>query len=194
MQDTLQCSTVEGSTPALPKGFHHHSWVVADHERTRAFYEGILCIPLIAFWIERDNFQGQELVIGHAFYGLKDGSRLSFFNVEGDKNMEKFKSPKTEIFNHIALHIDDETQQRYKRNLTEAGLFNFFLDHGYCHSLYTMDPDGLRLEFAVDDHRFEEINEYQTMTARESMRNWIAGNRASNNRWAAHDRGNQKLE
>ena len=187
MQDTMEKATLDRTTgPAVrsPKGFHHHSWVVADQERTRAFYEDMLGIPLIAFWIERDVFEGDELVIGHAFYGLQDGSRMSFFNLEGAAHQEKFKSPKTQIFNHIALHIDDETQARYKKNLDEAGIFNFSLDHGYCHSLYTMDPDGLRLEFAVDSTELNEINAEQAATAHASLKNWMDGKRASNNRWA----------
>lgn len=165
----------------LPQRLHHNAWVVVDQERTRAFYEDTLGIPLTAFWIETEQFEGQDLVLSHAFYGLEDGSALAFFSMADPEVHEKFKSPATEIFNHVALTVDETTQSELRSRMEAAGLFNFTIDHGYCESLYTMDPDGLRLEFAVDSANADQINAAQLKTAHSSLKAWMAGERASNN-------------
>ena len=46
----------------LPERLHHHAYVCADQERTRRFYEDVLGLPLIATWIEREEYEGQILV------------------------------------------------------------------------------------------------------------------------------------
>lgn len=55
------------------------------------------------------------------------------------------------------------------------------LDHGYCVSLYVTDPNGLLLEFTVDDGRAPEINEARRADAHSELRRWLAGDHTSNN-------------
>lgn len=167
----------------LPRRLHHNAWVVSDQERTHAFYEGVLGMPLTAFWIERDDFRGHEIVMSHAFYGLEDGSALAFFNFADPKLQERFKSPSTEVFNHVALVVDEETQQRFRSRLGAAQIPTFDIDHGYCRSLYVTDPDGLRLELTVDSPQVDQINAEQLRTAHASLASWMGGARNSNNHW-----------
>jgi len=165
----------------LPARLHHNAWVVEDQERTRQFYEDVLGMPLVQFWIEDVPFEGG--VLSHAFYGMSDGSALAFFCMASPKAHEKFKSPVTELFNHVALKVDRETQDRLLERINAAGYKNFSIEHGYCRSLYVTDPDGLRLEFTLDAANVEEINAVQARTARETLNKWVAGYRTSNNQW-----------
>lgn len=165
----------------LPSRLHHTAWVVEDQERTRAFYEDVLGFPLVAFWVEVEPFGDDTLVLSHSFFGLEDGSALAFFNMADERFHERFKSPKTEMFNHVALNVDKDTQEAIKTRVDEAGIPSYIIDHGYCHSLYVVDPDGLRLEFAVDAPNVEAIDKNQRSTAHESLRKWMEGRRDSNN-------------
>lgn len=174
-------SDTEQKPRLLPARLHHNAWVVEDQERTRHFYEDVLGMPLVQFWIEDVPFEGG--VLSHAFYGMSDGSALAFFCMASPKAHEKFKSPTTELFNHVALKVDRETQDRLLERINAAGYKNFSIEHGYCRSLYVTDPDGLRLEFTLDAANVEEINAVQARTARETLNRWVAGNRKSNNDW-----------
>jgi hypothetical protein len=72
VQETLKSSgsgeqTADEQTSArplrhLPERLYHHAYVCADQERTRRFYEDVLGLPLIATWIEREEYEGQILV------------------------------------------------------------------------------------------------------------------------------------
>lgn len=170
----------------LPARLHHNAWVVADQKRTREFYEGVLGFPLVQFWIEDTQFEGNQFVLSHAFYGFEDGSALAFFCMADPAIHEKFKSPHTEVFNHIALKVSEATQQVLIDRLTAADYPSFSIEHGYCRSLYVTDPDGLRVEFTLDSPVADEITEKQLRTANDTYERWLAGSRESNNDWRVH--------
>jgi glyoxylase I family protein len=57
----------------------------------------------------------------------------------------------------------------------------FTLDHGYCVSLYVLDPNDLILEFTVDHHDAGNIKEERKKTAKEDLARWLGGDHTSNN-------------
>ena len=170
----------------IPSRLHHHAYVVADQGRTNDFYEGLLGMPLNAFWIEDTEYENEAFVLSHAFYGLQDGGALAFFSFADPAQQERFKSPVMQKFNHIALRVDAQTQDHLAMSLAKAKYKSRWVQHGYCRSLYVIDPDGLRLEFTLDSPEAEEIDAVQRRTARDSLRSWLEGGRKSNNAWR-HD-------
>lgn len=181
MQDLLEKKPAIAKA-TLPSRLHHTAWVVEDQERTRAFYEDVLGFELTAFWIEKGPpSRGKRLILSHAFYGMPDGSALAFFCMAEPEDHEIFKSPKTEAFNHIALNVDEATQDRLQQALIAAGYPHMSMEHGYCKSLYAIDPDGLRLEFAKDVGDVDRINAEQYRDARGWLQKWTAGHREPNN-------------
>jgi glyoxylase I family protein len=179
MQDTLGTKTAD--THRLPLRLHHNAWVVKDQERTRAFYEDVLGFKLTAFWIEVAPLMGKMTTLSHAFYALEDGSALAFFCMAEEVDHEKFQSPKTELFNHVAVSVDSQTQARLHAGLVAAEYPNFSIEHGYCTSLYAVDPDGLRLEFVLDAPDAARIDQEQRRDARDWLNRWNNGERNSNN-------------
>ena len=82
------------------------------------------------------------------------------------------------------LAVSKETQDSIKDRLAAAGYeapMTFVLDHGYCISLYVLDPNDLILEFTVDHRDADRINEVRRATAREDLARWLAGDHTSNN-------------
>lgn len=171
----------------LPLRLHHNAFVVADQERTRAFYEDVLGLPLMATWIEvSNNMKGEAYC--HSFYGLADGGALAFFtfaNPEIQKSVYGGGKPGN-LYHHLALAATEQTQQRIQRRCEAAGVQTRIVEHGYCRSLYLTDPDGLILEFTVDAPDIDAINAYQSRVARQAMAGWQAGDRTPNNDWRAH--------
>jgi catechol 2,3-dioxygenase-like lactoylglutathione lyase family enzyme len=166
---------------------HHTAYVTKDQEATRAFYEDILGFPLIATWSEADELFGAVRVYCHTFFGLADGSALAFFQFANREDQDLFDpallpSP----FRHIALRVDGEGQGEIERRLSAAAWkpeATFVLEHGYCRSLYTTDPNGMVLEFTVDAPGAEQINADRADDAHETLRRWLAGDHTSNNQY-----------
>ncbi len=57
----------------LPSRLHHTAYVTRDLERTRAFYEDLIGLPLLATWCESDMLFGAMRTYCHVFFGLADG-------------------------------------------------------------------------------------------------------------------------
>ena len=171
----------------LPNRLHHTAYVTRDQEATRHFYEDIVGLPLIATWAESDELFGAVRTYCHTFFGLADGSALAFFQFADSADAELFgpKMPDTP-FHHIALHVDAETQDEIEQRLIEAG-FNppqmFVLEHGYCRSLYAVDPNGMIVEFTRDANGVEKITEDRRSDAHTELARWLAGDHTSNNNY-----------
>lgn len=169
----------------LPARLHHTAYVTKDQDATRAFYEDIIGLPLVATWSEADELFGAERVYCHTFFGLEDGSALAFFQFANQEDQDLFDpallpSP----FRHIALKVSAELQESIQQRLTDAGWKpegTFVLEHGYCRSLYTEDPNGMILEFTVDVPNADEISEYRRPRAHDELKRWLAGDHTSNN-------------
>ena len=139
----------------LPTRLHHNAYVTQDLEATRHFYEDLVGLPMIATWCEADELFGKERVYCHCFFGLADGSALAFFQFADPEDHHLFgpKMPASP-FHHIALNCDVGTLNQAKQRLESAGYKEpnlYVLEHGYCASLYTVDPNGMTLELTVDN-------------------------------------------
>jgi catechol 2,3-dioxygenase-like lactoylglutathione lyase family enzyme len=171
------------TAPALR--LHHTAYVSRDLEATRAFYEDILGFPLVATWSEADPLFGAMRTYCHTFFELADGSALAFFqfaNPDDDAlfNPELTPSP----FRHIALKVTKEAQEGLEQRLKEANWKpegTYVLEHGYCTSLYTEDPNGMLLEFTYDTPGAEEINAQRRLDAHDTLKRWLAGDHTGNN-------------
>ncbi|GAA2409469.1 hypothetical protein GCM10010191_17600 [Actinomadura vinacea] len=178
---------VSSENTSLPARLHHNAYVTRDQEATRAFYEDIIGLPLIATWKEADELFGAVRTYCHTFYGLGDGSSLAFFQFADPADQEQFgpEMPHSP-FRHIALKVTDEVQGAIARRLKEAGWKpdeTYTLEHGYCRSLYTSDPNGLLLEFTADAAGIEESDGERRERAHADLRSWLGGDHTSNNTW-----------
>jgi glyoxylase I family protein len=167
-----------------PLRLHHNAYVVRDQRATRHFYEDVIGLPMVACWTERDEVFGGMRVYCHTFFELADGGALAFFQFESPEDYERFGPQfRPTPFVHIALKTTAETQKAIADRLERAGCEHFVIDHGYCTSLYATDPDGLNLEFTVDDPRAEEIKVERMRTKDADLERWLRGDHSSNNNW-----------
>jgi catechol 2,3-dioxygenase-like lactoylglutathione lyase family enzyme len=174
-------------TARLPSRLHHTAYVSKDLEKTRAFYEDIIGLPLVATWCESDELFGEMRTYCHCFFGLADGSALAFFQFANERDQQLFgpKMPASP-FHHIALNVDAETQKTIAERLEKAGCRapqTYVLEHGYCRSLYATDPDGMIVELTCDNPTAvtTEVEEERRKNARRELTRWLAGDHTSNN-------------
>jgi catechol 2,3-dioxygenase-like lactoylglutathione lyase family enzyme len=174
------------------RGWHHHAIRTRDMVKTRAFYEGILGLPLTGTWVEKfDVIKQTPSNYMHCFFELGDGSALAFFQFEEGMRDDPMPMPRDPYEHHIALGVDTVAEVRaFKQRLTEAGLPALEVDHGYCFSVYTQDPNGMVVEVSTIVPNGEAILAEAASTAERDMKAWLSGLREGNNRW----RGNTKLE
>jgi glyoxylase I family protein len=173
------------TTAKLPSRLHHTAYVSKDLEATRQFYEGIIRLPLIATWCEADVLFEAERVYCHLFFGLGDGSALAFFQFAKPEDQALF-GPELPFspFRHIALNVDKETQQGIEQRLAAAGYQapkTFVLEHGYCRSVYVVDPNDMIVEFTLDNPEAATGAAERQRVARSELKRWLAGDHTSNN-------------
>lgn len=173
------------SEALAPQRLHHTAYLTKDQAATRAFYEDLIGLPLVATWSEQDELFGAMRVYCHTFFGLPDGSALAFFQFANQEDQVLFDPDLTPSpFRHIALKVDDEAQRAIEERLKEANWKpegTYVLEHGYCRSLYTEDPNGMLLEFTTDRADANDISAERRADAHATLERWLAGDHTSNN-------------
>jgi glyoxylase I family protein len=170
-----------------PSRLHHTAYVSKDLEKTRAFYEQIIGLPLVATWCEADELFGELRTYCHCFFGLEDGSALAFFQFARDRDQKLFGPPMpASPFHHIALAVDAETQRAIESRIEKAGYREpdtYVLEHGYCRSVYVKDPNDMIVELTCDASKAitPEVEDARRKDAHRELARWLAGDHTSNN-------------
>jgi glyoxylase I family protein len=167
------------------RGWHHHAVRTKDMTATRHFYENVLKLPLVGTWVESfDVIKKTPSNYMHCFFELGDGSALAFFQFEEGMRDDPMPMPRDPYEHHIALGVDTIQDVDYFRaRLEAAGHQVTMVDHGYCYSCYTEDPNGMMVEVSTIVPNGIAILEEAARTAEHDLANWLEGVRESNNQW-----------
>jgi glyoxylase I family protein len=138
-------------------GFHHVAFACRDLDATVAFYAGLLGFPLV-----HTEVQGQgENFMRHIFFDLGDGSSLAFFYLHGIGEPKNYATAiSTDLglpvwVNHVAFSADQARYDGIKATMTAQDILPVMeADHGWCHSVYYADPNGILIEFCLDTPGF----------------------------------------
>jgi catechol 2,3-dioxygenase-like lactoylglutathione lyase family enzyme len=168
-----------------PNRLHHTAYVTKDLEATRAFYEDVVGLELMATYTEMDELFGKERTYCHCFFELADGSALAFFQfANADDQAEFGPEIPSSPFIHVALHVDQATQDELSARIAAAGIVEpatYVLDHGYCRSVYVTDPNGMIVEFTCDTPSAAAGDAERRATAHADLARWLAGDHRNNN-------------
>ncbi len=171
--------------PAAISRLHHNAHVTTDMEAVRKFYEDVIGFPLVATWCEKTDLFGKERTYMHCFFDIGNGESLAFFQFADDEDQAEF-GPELALspFRHLAMKVDQQTQDAIRDRIAAAGITEpqtYILNHGYCYSLYVMDPAKLLIEFTVDHENVDQINADQKAKAHAELQRWLGGDHAPNN-------------
>lgn len=149
-------------------GVSHIALAVKDIEATHRFYTEAMGFDLVKVEVVPQNGGFAR----HVFYGTGPArdQLIAFWDlahVPGSEN------PKTDICrdlglgpatNHIAFTVESlaEIEER-KQHWRRLGKDVVEIDHGWIHSIYTEDPDGIVVEFAVLTRDFTEDDRTQAL-------------------------------
>lgn len=147
------------------KSLHHVAFTTRDVEATYEFYTKKLGMRLL----HTENHRQGDGYFRHFFFGMGAGEAIAFFELEGVGEEPDYK---TEIStglglppwaNHIAFRLDTiEELEAKTKQMHECGIEHITqIDHGWCTSIYTLDPNGILVEFCVttDAEAFEQTEE-----------------------------------
>jgi len=152
------------------KSVHHVAYTTRDVEATYEFYTQKLGMKLL----HAESHRQGDGYVRHFFFGMGSGEAIAFFQLEGVGEDPEFK---TEIStglglppwaNHIAFRLDTlEELETMTKQMHERGIEGIMrIDHGWCTSIYTLDPNGIMVEFCVTT----DAAGFAAQTAEEALR------------------------
>ena len=134
-------------------GINHLAMATGDMDRTIHFWRDLLGMRLVA-GLGEPGYR-------HYFFQISDTDLIAFFEwpdiepVPHKNHGQPVKGPF--IFDHIAFGVEtEEDLWKIKDKLVLAGFHvSDVIDHGFIHSIYAFDPNGIPIEFS---HNVEGID------------------------------------
>lgn len=151
--------------------YHHLAMATRDMAAIHRFYEGLLDFPLVKVEIARTPGEGWAK---HFFYDAGAGELVAFWELHDESLPQDFPTALSRAaglpdwVNHLAFAAADrgEIERRALRWL-EAGHDVLEIDHHWCHSVYTRDPNGTLVEFCTTTRPFGAEDRQRALEALE---------------------------
>lgn len=145
-------------------GYHHLALATKDINAIHEFYEGIMEFKLVKVEVGPSPEGGWAK---HFFYRMEDNSKfIAFWEMHdmpgvGDDfvtNISKSAGLPDHI-NHISFDVKDADElEMRKQQWLDGGCDVMEIDHNWCHSIYTKDPNDNLVEFCLTTGEFNEAD------------------------------------
>jgi catechol 2,3-dioxygenase-like lactoylglutathione lyase family enzyme len=134
-------------------GFHHLAIATSDVKATHEFYTGAMGFELAKVEVARVGPKGWAK---HLFYDTGNGEMIAFWDFH-DAGLRQDWSPAISDglglphwANHVAFAARDLADlEARRRRWLDHGHDVLEIDHGWCRSIYTDDPNGIVVEFCT---------------------------------------------
>jgi catechol 2,3-dioxygenase-like lactoylglutathione lyase family enzyme len=143
-------------------GFHHVAFAARDMAATHRFYTEAMGFELVkAVVAPTDKAPGWAK---HLFYDTGGNGLIAFWELHDDRMVGNDTAISTGLgfepwVNHLAFAADDVADLEARRDRWLAnGHDALQIDHGFCVSTYTMDPNGILVEFCVDTKPYTQAD------------------------------------
>jgi len=140
-------------------GYHHLALAARDMNAIHNFYETVMGFELVKAEVGPSPEGGWAK---HFFYRMEDDSKFIAFwemhDMPGTENFETNISKAAGLpdhINHISFDVADmDDLKRRKQRWLDAGCDVMEIDHNWCHSIYTKDPNDNLVEFCLTTGEF----------------------------------------
>ncbi len=127
-------------------GVNHLAMATGDMDETIRFWRDLLGMKLVA-GLGQPGYR-------HYFFEISDTDMIAFFEWTGVGPVQKkehgrpVKGPF--VFDHVSFGVEtDDALWELKDRLEAAGFpVSDVIDHGFIHSIYAHDPNGIPIEFS----------------------------------------------
>ena len=151
--------------------YHHLALATRDIAAIHAFYEGVMGFELIKVEVAKVMAGGWAK---HYFYrmGGSDSCFIAFWEMHGVPGGDVFETSLSKAaglpdeMNHIAFAVRsaDELDMRRKQ-WSAAGRSVMEVDHNWCRSIYTKDPNDNLVEFCLTTGNFTPEDRARALAA-----------------------------
>lgn len=129
-------------------GVNHLAMVTNNMDKTIRFWRDLLGMRLVA-GLGRPGYR-------HYFFQLSDNDLVAFFEWSDVEPLPKkdhgepVKGPF--IFDHVSFGVESEKDLWELKDKLEVAGFEVsdIIDHGFIHSIYSFDPNGIPIEFSAN--------------------------------------------
>ncbi len=142
--------------------FHHVALATNDLRATHHFYSEVMGFELVkAVVAPTDDPEGWAR---HVFYDTGGDGLIAFWDLHDDRMTEFDPAISTGLglepwVNHVAFAAADlDDLGRRRDQWLDAGIDVMEIDHGFCVSVYTMDPSGILVEWCTDTQPYTEAD------------------------------------
>ena len=151
--------------------YHHLALATKDMKATHAFYEGVMGFELVK--VEVAPVQGGGWG-KHFFYRMAgdDTKFIAFWELHETANQDKHIYSLNEAANlpdgtnHFSFNVETPDALNARRARWNAAGYDVLeIDHNWCHSVYTKDPDGNFVEFCLTTGTFNEADRAPALEA-----------------------------
>ncbi len=151
--------------------YHHLALAAKDMKAMHDFYEGVLGFELVKVEIAPIMGGGWGK---HFFYrmGGDDTKFIAFWELHDVPGQEDHKFDLNEATNlppgtnHLSFHAESaEELMMWKDKWNSAGFDVLEIDHNWCHSVYTSDPNGNMVEFCATTGTFTDEDRTRALDA-----------------------------
>ena len=143
--------------------FHHVAFASRDLESTHRFYTEAMGFSLVKLVAGPTPEGGWAK---HAFYATDDDGGESGMIAFWDLHVESLRDFPTDHnesiglpgwVNHVAFDAPSlEVLEAHRRRWQEQGMTVVEVNHGFCTSIYTSDPNGITVEFCCTTRAFTD--------------------------------------
>jgi len=134
-------------------GFHHTAFATRDIEATHRFYTEVMGFDLVKVVTGPTEGGGWAK---HVFYEISKDAYIAFWDIHDDSIAAPWSAAiSTGIglpiwVNHLAFRAADlDDIEVRKQRWLDHGLTVTEIDHGFCTSIYTVDPNGILIEYCT---------------------------------------------
>jgi len=134
-------------------GINHLAMATGDMDRTIRFWRDLLGMRLVA-GLGKPGYR-------HYFFQISENDLIAFFEWPGVEPVrhkdhgQPVQGPF--VFDHVSFGVEtEEDLWELKDKLSVAGFHvSDVIDHGFIHSIYSFDPNGMPIEFS---HNVEGVD------------------------------------
>lgn len=139
-------------------GYHHLALATRDMKAIDHFYREVMGFDLKKVEVGPTPQGGWAK---HFFYEIEPDRFIAFWELHGPAFEKPFETGLSkavglpEWVNHISFYSPTEDHLREKREMWLSGGYDVMeIDHNWCKSIYTRDPNGTMVEYCVTTGQF----------------------------------------
>ena len=161
-------------------GVNHLAMATGDMDKTIRFWRDLLGMRLVA-GLGQTGYR-------HYFFQISEKDLIAFFEWPGVVPVQEKEHGRPVrgpfVFDHVSFGVETEDDLwNLKDRLEAAGFYvSDMIDHGFIHSIYAYDPNGIPIEFS---HNVEgvDVRKNPQMRDREPSRITLEGSEPKWEKW-----------